>query len=121
MRCRQAARPGLPAVRTPQRIQQASNETGVPAVSHLPGPITAVLIGAVMASIPAGGLAAKERVEHFDKDPGWDGQNNRAAAPEKRTVRQDFGYSPTAHAGGKAGEVGGFITPAAETAYYAKK
>jgi len=63
----------------------------------------------------------KEKTEHFDKDPGWDGVNNRAATPDKRTVRQDFGYSPTAHAGGRPGEVGGFITPAAEPAWYAKK
>lgn len=64
---------------------------------------------------------AEERHERFDKDPGWDGHNNRSVVPEKRTVRQDFGYSRTAHAGGKIGEVGGFITPAAETAYYARK
>ena len=64
---------------------------------------------------------AAERTQRFDKDPGWDGVNNRSTAPEKRTVRQDFGYSRTDHAGGKAGEIGGFITPAAEPAYYARK
>lgn len=69
----------------------------------------------------AGVVPAEERTERFDKDPGWDGHNNRATTPEKRTVRQDFGYSRTANAGGKPGEVGGFITPAAETAYYARK
>jgi hypothetical protein len=77
-----------------------------------------------VAAVVLGGLAGaaeKERTERFDKDPGWDGQNNRAAVPEKRTVRQDFGYSRTAHAGGQAGEIGGFITPAAEPAYYAKR
>ncbi len=63
----------------------------------------------------------KERTEHFDKDPGWDGQNNRASKPAKRTVKQDFGYSRSANAGGKPGEIGGFISPAAEPAYYAKK
>jgi len=63
---------------------------------------------------------AKERTEHFDKDPGWDGHNNRSAT-EKRAIRQDFGYSRTNHAGGQAGEVGGFITPAAEPAFYAKR
>jgi hypothetical protein len=69
-----------------------------------------------------GGLAAAgERVERFDKDPGWDGRNNRADEPAKRKVRQDFGYSRTAHAGGRAGEVGGLITPAAEPAWYAKR
>lgn len=65
--------------------------------------------------------AAEERTERFDKDPGWDGHNNRATTPEKRTVRQDFGFSKTANAGGKVGEIGGFISPAAEPAYYARK
>jgi hypothetical protein len=74
----------------------------------------AALLGCAVA-------AAEERTEGFDKDPGWDGHNNRAAVPEKRTIRQDFGYSRTANAGGKPGEIGGFITPAAETAYYARK
>ena len=72
--------------------------------------LTAVIVGCFI------GLAsAKERTEHFDKDPGWDGQNNRATTPEKRTIRQDFGYDA------KAKAVGGFVTPAAEPAYYAKK
>src|SRR5437016_1713511 len=66
-------------------------------------------------------LPAAERTERFDKDPGWEGHNNRAAQPRPRAVRQDFGYSRTAHTGGKPGEVGGFISPAAEPAYYAKK
>ena len=66
-------------------------------------------------------LTAAERTERFDKDPGWDGRNHRATVPKPRAVRQDFGYSKTAHAGGQPGEVGGFITPAAEPAYYGKK
>ena len=62
------------------------------------------------------------KTETFDRDPGWDGRNNRPADPPRtRAIRQDFGYSRTAHAGGKAGEVGGFISPAAEPAYYAKE
>ncbi len=69
----------------------------------------------------AAGLTAAERTERFDKDPGWDGRNNRATVPEPRAVRQDFGYSRTAHASRRPGEVGGFISPAAEPAYYAKK
>src|SRR5262245_59093370 len=76
---------------------------------------------AAIAGGVAGWAAAAERTERFDKDPGWEGRNNRATEPAKRTVRQDFGYSPTAHAGGKPGEVGGLITPAAEPAYYARK
>jgi hypothetical protein len=77
--------------------------------------------GLLFAVVVAGSVAAEERTERFDKDPGWDGQNNRATAAEKRTVRQDFGHSQSANAGGKPGEVGGFISPAAEAAYYARK
>ena len=63
-----------------------------------------------------------EKTETFDKDPGWVGVNNRSAHTKRPfTVRQDFGFSRTNHTGGgDSGEVGGFITPAAETAYYAK-
>jgi hypothetical protein len=58
------------------------------------------------------------KTEHFDSDPGWEGVNNRRGL--ERPIKQDFGYSATtSHTGGK-GEVGGFITPAAEPAYYAK-
>src|SRR5262245_31978299 len=65
---------------------------------------------------------AEERRQNFDQDPQWDGHNNRAATPPPREVRQDFGYNPTRHAGGNEdGEIGGFMTPAAEPAYYAKK
>jgi hypothetical protein len=64
---------------------------------------------------------AQERTQSFDRDPGWDGHNNRSDHFKPREVRQDFGYSRTAHAGGEKGEIGGWITPAAEPAYYAKK
>jgi hypothetical protein len=57
---------------------------------------------------------AEERTEHFDRDPGWEGHNNRLAV-SPRTIRQDFGYSML------KGEIGGFITAAAEPAYYAKR
>ena len=63
----------------------------------------------------------RQRTQRFDADPHWDGLHNRAAVPMPRTVRQDFGYSKTKHAGGEIGEMGGFLSPAAEPAYYAKK
>jgi hypothetical protein len=78
----------------------------------------AAVVAAVLAAGPA--LAA-ERTERFDRDPHWDGSNNRTERPAPRTVRQDFGYSNTTHAGGRPGELGGFISPAAEPAYYAMK
>lgn len=58
--------------------------------------------------------------QSFDRDPGWDGHNNRSPVPEPRPVRQDFGYSPTSHAATGKGEVGGLIYPAAEPAHYGK-
>src|SRR4051794_14722250 len=78
----------------------------------------AVLAAALLGARPA---PAADRTERFDRDPNWDGNNNRAESPGPRTVRQDFGYSRTAHAGGKPGEMGGLISPAAEPAYYAKR
>jgi len=77
---------------------------------------------AVVAAFCMGGTpATTERLERFDTDPGWDARNNRVHRTEARTVRQDFGYSRTDHAGGAVGEAGGFVTPAAEPAYYARK
>jgi hypothetical protein len=64
---------------------------------------------------------AEERTQRFDRDPDWDGHNHRSLVPPVRAIRQDFGLSKTSHAGGKPGEIGGFITPAAEPAYYAQK
>lgn len=75
----------------------------------------------VLACCLVGQIGGEERLERFDKDPGWEGHNNRSTVPAKRTVRQDFGHSRTAHAGGEVGEVGGFISPAAEPAWYARK
>lgn len=71
---------------------------------------------------PAGPSRADERTktETFDRDPGWDGHNNRPKDPPVK-IRQDFGFSPTSHAGGRAGEMGGLITPAAEPAAYGRR
>jgi hypothetical protein len=82
-----------------------------------PGKRTVMLCTAAIAVIHNLSSAA-ERTEHFDKDPGWHEHNNRS--PGTRQIRQDFGYSKTTHCGGSPGELGGFIQPAAEAAYYAK-
>jgi hypothetical protein len=61
------------------------------------------------------------KTESFDRDPGWLGVNNRIGlAREPVQIRQDFGYSAgTSRAGGREpGEIGGFITPAGEAAFY---
>lgn len=81
--------------------------------------LTAQLLTTV---VPAAAVDPVMKTESFDRDPGWDHRNNRPAERGDKpvTVRQDFGFSPTAHAGGKAGEVGGFISAAAEPAWYGK-
>lgn len=63
------------------------------------------------------------KTEAFDRDPGWEGVNNRSARQhEPIQIRQDFGFSEkTTKSGGAApGELGGFITPAGEVAFYGK-
>ncbi len=81
-----------------------------------------MFVMAALAALFSLTCVAEERREAFDRDPQWDGHNNRATKPEPQPVRQDFGHSATKHAGGTTvGEIGGFITPAAEPAYYAKR
>src|SRR5256885_16403975 len=59
------------------------------------------------------------KTETFDVDPGWDGRNNRATDPSSRQIVQNFGFSSSStNAGGPAGEIGGFITPAGEPAIF---
>lgn len=60
--------------------------------------------------------------ESFDTDPNWEGRNNALPADfEGVTVRQDFGFSPTAYAGGQAGEIGGHVHRSFRPATYALK
>jgi len=77
------------------------------------------LIAIFAASIQGQSLLLK--TETFDGDPGWDGRNNRATDPSPRQIVQNFGFSSSStNAGGAVGEIGGFITPAGEPAYYGK-
>jgi len=80
---------------------------------------------AIAALAPAFPLEAADpgrtKTETFDADPGWEGVNSRSAREQESIpIRQDFGYRRSSRAGGKLGEIGGFITPAGEAAYYAK-
>jgi hypothetical protein len=61
------------------------------------------------------------KAESFEKDPGWEGHNNRIVPDRVPTVKQDFGYSKTSFAGKTAGELGGQVTRASEPAYYGDK
>ena len=82
----------------------------------LPALVMALVLPAVAHAAP------KMKTETFDRDPGWIGVNNRSARQgEPVQIRQDFGHSRTNHAGGAAGEMGGFISPAGEVAYFAAR
>jgi hypothetical protein len=61
------------------------------------------------------------KTERFDRDPGWEGFNNRVVPKKIPTVTQDFGYSPTNVAGKDKGEMGGRVTRSNRPAYYADK
>jgi hypothetical protein len=59
------------------------------------------------------------RTETFDRDPGWEGRNNRVEVKKPLLVTQDFGYSQTQYAGASAGEIGGRIQRSTTPASYA--
>src|SRR6187431_358139 len=59
--------------------------------------------------------------EHFDRDPGWEGNNNRTEIKSPPVVKQDFGYSAKSVAGKTKGEIGGSVTRTTKPAYYAAK
>jgi hypothetical protein len=60
--------------------------------------------------------------QDFSQDPKWDASGNRTTYQAKDVGgAHDFGFSPTSHAGGKAGEVGGTFWRSGTYAYYADK
>lgn len=63
----------------------------------------------------------KTRTENFDTDPHWHAHNNRMVDEPGRETVQQFGYSPTSHAGRARGEMGGSMQTAAERAFYARQ
>jgi hypothetical protein len=81
-------------------------------------PVALAIAGSGRADEPA---KPTLKVESFDKDPGWEGHNNRVVPERVPTVTQDFGYSKTNFAGKGAGELGGLVQRASEPAYYANK
>jgi hypothetical protein len=92
--------------------------------NHLPGVLTLIVLVTCVAFQLGAQEKSKTKTETFDRDPGWEGINNRSARKlEPATIKQDFGFSPgTHHAGGKKpGEIGGHIEQAGEVAFYGKK
>src|SRR4051812_27277752 len=91
-------------------------------------PTAAVLgVTALMCLMIAAAKGARDdqsrtilKMERFEKDPGWEGHNNRVVSKAK-TVHQGFGYRPSNIAGEAAGEIGGIIWRSGTRAYYAAK
>jgi hypothetical protein len=61
------------------------------------------------------------KTENFDRDPGWEGRNNRIMPKNVPMVTQHFGHSATHFAGKAAGELGGIVTRATVPAFYAAR
>ena len=64
---------------------------------------------------------AAGKSENFDKDPVWEGFQNRLLPKTAKTVAQDFGYSDTNIAGKEKGEIGGTIWRSPTQASYAEQ
>jgi hypothetical protein len=69
-----------------------------------------------------GDLEYDGRSQDFSRDPRWDGSGNRVRYPAKDVGgAHNFGFSPTSHAGGAPGEVGGTFWRSGKYAYYADR
>ena len=80
-----------------------------------------LLLALTAAAACADSARTVQRRQSFDRDPGWEGYNNRLLPATLPTVTQEFGYSPTGFAGRAVGELGGTVTRASEPAYYADR
>src|SRR5262245_43922843 len=83
--------------------------------------IIAAVIGVsvVRADSPAPGPATGLKSERFDKDPLWEGFQNRLEIKTLKAVRQDFGYRQSNVAGREKGEIGGTVFRDSTPASYA--
>jgi len=63
--------------------------------------------------------ASSVKSEAFDRDPEWEGHNNRVKPAKVPIIKQDFGYSATNFAGRVPGEMGGRIQRSTTLASYA--
>ena len=91
----------------------------MPPMRSLLMPVVTVLTLAVPCAFSADANAPALRTEHFDRDPCWEGHNNRIVPKNVKPVKQDFGWSATNFAGKAAGEMGGTIQRASKPASYA--
>jgi hypothetical protein len=82
---------------------------------------TAPILGVARSGLAADATQPELKRETFDKDPHWEGFNNRVVPKHAQIVKQDFGYSRTNHAGRSPGEIGGAVQRSTTPAYYAAK
>jgi hypothetical protein len=83
--------------------------------------VAPVVLAALLLTFSSARVVAGVRTQSFDRDPGWEGHDNRIVPKDHPTVTQDFGYSPTHFAGSAGGEMGGEVQRASEPAFYADK
>ncbi|MEA3208825.1 MAG: hypothetical protein QOE70_1882 [Chthoniobacter sp.] len=103
-------KPARPA--TPARTQHNRRAVSTRAFA-------AILAASAASIFAADSPKAVLKTETFDRDPGWEGHNNRIVPKSAPRVTQDFGYSPTQFAGKAAGEMGGRIQRSTTPASYA--
>lgn len=73
--------------------------------------LSSLKVCALAAAVSLAAHAQNLRTENFDREPGWEGINNRSTGFPLRPVTQDFGYDPS-------GRIGGTLHPAGEAAFY---
>jgi hypothetical protein len=87
---------------------------------HISAAIMLLHCASALCAIGAASISGIKS-ESFDRDPNWDGFNNRQAPGKLPVVTQDFGYSQTHFAGNVGGELGGQIWRSTTPAWYAAK
>ncbi len=87
-------------------------------MSHChPLPLLCALL--FLTDVSAGADGAKLKTESFDRDPNWEGFNNRITPKRVPTVTQDFGFRMSNFAGQQQGEIGGQVWRSSTRASYA--
>ena len=69
----------------------------------------------------AEGGTTELKTESFDRDPNWEGFNNRVTPRKIPTVTQDFGFRMSNFAGQEKGEIGGQVWRSSTRASYAAR
>src|SRR5262245_15862599 len=94
----------------------------MPMIRTVLGVALLVVIAIALATAGAEELSKQSiKTESFDKDPGWEGHNNRLLPKVLPSITSDFGYSETNFASTKKCELGGKVVRCMTPCYYAAK